>query len=108
MWYKRTIPMLLVLLMGLVAFAHEYVAHPIASKFREEITNWWRIVGGFAIFIGAYSLFHMHFTRMRRGQRGWAYSMFVFIGATGMLVLGLWNNGYGPLRDAPAGTRSRP
>jgi len=106
MWYKRTIPLIIVFGMGLVAFAHEYVPHPWASKFREEITTWWRIVGGFAIFIGAYSLLHMHFTRMRRRQKGWAYSGFVFFGAVAMIVLGLYNGGYGPLEDAPEGVKT--
>ncbi len=106
MWYKRTIPLMIVFGMGLLAFAHEYVPHPLASKFREEITTWWRIVAGFAIFIGAYSLLHMHFTRMRRRQKGWAYSGFVFFGAVAMIVLGLYNGGYGPLEDAPAGVKT--
>jgi len=93
MWYKRTIPLLLVLAFGLAGFGHDYVPHPASNAFREEVTTGFVIIGGFALFIGAYSLFHMHISRIRRKQPGWAYSIFVFLGAALMVCLGLWNDG---------------
>jgi len=101
MWYKRTIPLILVFILGVLGFAQSYIAHPFSETFLKTITDWWRIVGGFAIFIGTYSLLHMHVSRIRRRQSGWAYSAFVFAGAATMIVLGLWNDGIGPLREAP-------
>ena len=90
MWYKRTIPLMIVFGIGLLAFTQEYVPHPLSGSFREEMTTWIRIIGGFALFLGAYSLLHMHVSRIRRQQPGWAYSVFVFLGATGMIVVGAW------------------
>jgi len=101
MWYKRTIPLLIVLAIGLLAFVQEYVPHPWSGQFRERLTTWFRIIGGFALFIGVWSLIHMHVTRIRRRQAGWAYSVFVFLGAAGMIALGLWNEGAGPLTETP-------
>jgi len=101
MWYKRTIPLLMVFFIGLLGFAHNYVPHPLSVSFRERMTTWLRIIFGFALFIGAYSLLHMHVTRIRRRQAGWAYSAFVFLGAAAMIVAGLWNDGFGPL-ESPA------
>jgi len=89
-WYKRTIPLIIVFGIGLLAFAQEYVPHPFSGSFREEMTTWIRIIGGFALFIGAYSLLHMHVSRIRRRQPGWAYSVFVFLGAAGMIAVGAW------------------
>ena len=106
MWYKRTIPLLIVFTIGILAFAHQYIPHPAANAFREEMTTWFRIIGGFGLFIGAYSLLHMHVTRIRRKQPGWAYSVFVFLGAAGMIFLGLYNGGYGPFTDAPPGEQT--
>ena len=106
MWYKRTIPLVIVFVIGVLAFAHNYVPLRISNEFRQTMAEWFRIIGGFALFIGGYSLFHLHVTRIRRRQPGWAYSAFVFIGAVTMLVLGLWNDGYGPLRSAPPGTET--
>jgi len=102
-WYKRTIPLIMVFVIGLLAFAHEYVPHPFAGRFREEMTTWFRIIGGFGLFIGAYSLLHMHVTRIRRRQAGWGYSVFVFLGAAAMIFAGLYNDGLGPLAEAPKG-----
>ena len=104
MWYKRTIPLVIVFAIGVLAFVHSYVPLRIAEEFRKTMAEWFRIIGGFALFIGAYSLLHLHVTRIRRRQAGWGYSAFVFLGAVTMLALGLWNDGYGPLRSAPLGT----
>jgi hypothetical protein len=101
MWYKRTIPLMIVFGIGLLAFTQEYVPHPFSGVFREEMTTWMRIIGGFGLFIGAYSLLHMHVTRIRRRQAGWAYSVFVFLGAAGMILMGLYNEGLGPLLPEP-------
>ena len=101
MWYKRTIPLIIVFVVGVLAFVHNYIPLTVSDEFRETITTWIRIIGGFALFIGAYSLLHMHVTRIRRQQPGWGYSMFVFMGASGMIAVGLWNDGFGPLEAAP-------
>jgi len=101
MWYKRTIPLIIVFTIGLLAFAQEFIPHPLAGWFRERMTTWFRWIGGFAVFLGAYSLLHMHVTRIRRRMPGWAYSVFVFLGAAGMIVLGLYNGGAGPFQVAP-------
>ncbi|NQT89278.1 hypothetical protein HQ560_21095 [bacterium] len=103
MWYKRTLPLLVVFVIGLLAFVQEYIPHPISSAFREEFTSWLVIMGGFGLFISVYSLLHMHYSRIRRKQAGWAYSGFVFFGAITMILLGLYNSGYGPLAPAPKG-----
>jgi len=103
MWYKRTIPLLIVFTIGVLAFAHNYVPLRISDQFRERLSEWFRIIGGFALFLGAYSLLHMHVSRIRKQQPGWAYSVFVFVGAAGMIIVGLLNEGYGPLRSAPVG-----
>lgn len=96
---KATIPLILVFLMGVLGFSLQYTSHPVSSTITEEITNGFRVIGGFGLFIGAYSLLHMHITRIRRRLEGWGYSMFVFIGAAFMIVMGLYNGGHGPLTD---------
>ena len=97
MWYRLRIPLILCFVMGALAFGQEFVPHWGAAWFREQITTWFRIMGGFAMFIGAYSLLHMHVARIRRQQAGWGYSAFVFLGAAAMIVFGLYNGGDGPL-----------
>lgn len=100
MIFKRaTIPLIMVFAMGLLGFALQYIPHPDSGKITDEIASWFKIIGGFGMFIGAYSLLHMHITRIRRKVAGWGYSIFVFIGAAFMIVVGLTNSGYGPMKD---------
>lgn len=106
MWYKRTIPLILVFATGLAAFVQEFVPAPWAGRFRGNITLWFQIISSFALFIGLYSLLHMHWTRIRRQTPGWAYSIFVFLSAGGMIAVGLYNEGAGPLVDVAQGTRT--
>lgn len=89
MWYRLRVPLILCFVMGLLAFGQEFIPHPWSAAFRQEMTTWFRIMGGFAMFIGLYSLLHMHYTRIRRKTRGWAYSGFVFLGAFAMIVSGI-------------------
>ena len=104
MIYKQLIPLILVALLGLAAFVQEFVPHPYSAAFRDTMMDWFRIASGFALFIGAYSLLHMHIARIRRKMPGWGYSTFVFVGAAGMIVLGLFNDGLGPLAPEPQDT----
>jgi hypothetical protein len=87
MIFKRTIPLLIVFGIGVLAFVQDYVPHPWSTAFRDEMTTWTMVIGGFAMFLGLYSLSHMHVTRIRRQMPGWGYSIFVFIGAIGMNML---------------------
>ncbi len=102
MFFKKpTLPLIIVFAIGLMAFVQEFIPHPWSGKFREEVTSGFRIIGGFGIFIGAYSLLHMHISRIRRKVPGFGYSIFVFIGAGAMIVAGMYNGGLGPLGSKP-------
>ena len=66
MWYRLRIPLFICLAFGILGFVQEFVAAPWAEDTVLEVTTWLRIIGGFAMFIGAYSLLHMHTSRIRR------------------------------------------
>jgi len=91
MLFKRTLPLIIVFVIGVLAFAHDYIPLPISEQFRDEMTNWVQIIMGFAMFLGIYSLAHMHLTRIRRQVPGWGYSIFVFLGAGFMIIAGVVN-----------------
>ena len=105
MIFKRaTIPLIIVFLLGLLAFVLQYIPHPSSNTVQEEINSWFKIIGGFGVILGTYSLIHLHATRIRRAVPGWGYSIFVFVGAAIMVGAGLYNAGGGPLaQDAPKG-----
>jgi hypothetical protein len=96
---RPTIPLIIVFILGVLAFVLQYTQHPTSNAVQEEINGWFEIIFGFGMFVGAYSLLHMHVARIRRKMPGWGYSVFVFLGAAFMIVVGLYNGGDGPFKD---------
>ena len=90
---KRTIPLIIAFVMGVLMAVQYYVPHKLSQNLLEVVSRWDRIIAGFAVFIGAYSLFHLHWTRVRRKVEGWGYSIFVFFGAAITIIFGLLNGG---------------
>jgi hypothetical protein len=105
MIFKRTLPLVIVFVLGLLAFVQDYVPHPWSGKLVDEITTWFKIIGGFAMFLGVYSLLHMHVARIGRKMPGWGYSMFVFIGAAFMIAAGIYSEVQGSSQSAGPSTQ---
>lgn len=90
---KRTIPLIIAFVMGVMMAGQYYVPGDASQDLLEVTTRWDRIVAGFAVFIGAYSLLHLHWSKIRDKVAGWGYSVFVFIGGAGTVACGLYNGG---------------
>ena len=90
---KRTIPLIIAFVMGVLMAVQYYVPHKLSQNLLEVVSRWDRIIAGFAVFIGAYSLFHLHWARIRRKVEGWGYRIFVFFGAAITIIFGLLNGG---------------
>ena len=101
---RRTIPLAICFVMGILIAFQYYVPNQHSSNFLELMTRWDKIIAGFAVFIGAYSLFHLHYSRIKFKTAGWGYSIFVFIGAGIMLFFGLYNEGEGFLANKQEGS----
>ncbi len=103
-FFKRTIPMIIAFVMGLLMAFQYYVPHESSQDLLKVVTRWGMIISGFAMFIGAYSLFHMHWNRIRQKVAGWSYSIFVFFGAGITIIFGLINGGEFFWNDKQTGT----
>ena len=101
---RRTVPLAICFVMGIMTAFQYFVPHQLSRDFLELMTRWDKIIAGFAVFIGAYSLFHLHYSRIRFKVAGWGYSIFVFIGAIVTLGFGLYNGGDGFWVDKNEGT----
>lgn len=100
---RRTVPLAICFIMGVMMAFQYFVPHKLSLNFLELMTRWDKIIAGFAVFIGAYSLFHLHYSRIRYKVAGWGYSIFVFVGASIMLFFGLYNGGEGFWMDKNEG-----
>jgi len=103
-FFKRTIPMIIAFVMGLLMAFQYYVPHESSQDLLKVVIRWGMIISGFAMFIGAYSLFHMHWNRIRQKVAGWGYSIFVFFGAGITIIFGLINGGEFFWNDKQTGT----
>lgn len=103
-FFKRTIPMSIAFIMGILMAFQYYVPHEASQNLLKVVTRWGMIISGFAMFIGAYSLFHLHRNRIKQKVSGWGYSIFVFFGAGIAIVFGLYNGGEFFWSNKQAGT----
>lgn len=101
---RRGVPLGIAFLMGVLMAFQYYVPHEHSKAFLELMTRWDKIIAGFAVFIGAYSLFHLHYTKIKRRVAGWGYSFFVFVGAFVTIAFGLYNGGEAFWHDKKEGT----
>lgn len=94
---KRTLPLTIAFVMGIVAISIYYIPHQSAVDLNDLFSKWDRIIAAFAAFLGIYSLLYLHAGRLKRRQAGWGYSAFVYLGFVIMLAAAMYNRGAGPL-----------
>jgi hypothetical protein len=89
MLLKRTIPVAIAFVIGLWFALQYYVPTSFSGQTLTWASNWVKILLGFAYILGLYSLVHVHWLKIKRGQPGYGYSVLVYAGLIGTLVVGL-------------------
>jgi hypothetical protein len=90
---RRQVPLLITMITGLIFAAQYYVPHPASEQLLTSVTKWLQIIGGFALVLGITSLFHLHAAKIRRQEPGWGYSLVLYGGIVGTVLIGMWNGG---------------
>ena len=73
---KRTVPLLIVIILGLLFAAHVFIPHKISQNFYYEwYMPWIKVVGPFAIVLGVGSLLMVHTNKIKRKTPNWGYSL---------------------------------
>ena len=65
-FFKRTLPLIICFLMGVLLIIQYFVPHHYSEAFLTEVNDWEIIIFGFAMFLGIYSLFHFHLNKVKR------------------------------------------
>lgn len=86
---RRTLPLIICLVMGIVMMVQFFVPHPISVGFYDLTTKWIRIVSAFALVLGVGSLIIYHIDRLQRKRPGWAYSLVTLVALVVTAVIGL-------------------
>ncbi len=89
---KRTIPLLIVIILGFTFVAHVFIPHKISQDFYFEwYLVWTKAMSPFLVLLGVMSLFMIHGTKIQRKAHNWQYSVFVFVGLIGTAAAGfIW------------------
>ena len=69
MFLKRTLPLLIVFLLGLVMMIQYFIPHPISQSFKIGAEEWIRIISAFALVLGLASFFHVHIRKIMRKNK---------------------------------------
>lgn len=90
---KRQLPLAITFVMG-VAFALQYyIPHPVSEEAITKVSDWMKIISGFALVLGIASVFHVHAVKIRRQAPGWGYSGVLFAAIVVTMAVGFWSGG---------------
>jgi hypothetical protein len=94
-FWRRSLPVLITFVLGITFALQYYVPHPASEALLTEVSVWNQIIAGFAILLGAASLLHSHYVKIKRQEAGWGYSAVMFLSMFIMLGAGIWSGGKG-------------
>ena len=93
LFLRRTLPLALTFLLGVAAAMQYYIPHPISEAALTQISEWLRIILGFAMILGIASLCQVHYAKIRARIAGWGYSLVVYLSMLATVAVGLWAGG---------------
>ncbi|MBN2362547.1 hypothetical protein JXL83_00270 [candidate division WOR-3 bacterium] len=93
MFLKRTLPLLIVFLLGLAMMIQFFIPHPISQQFYDSMADWVRISGAFALILGLASFFYVHSRKLARKNKDSFFSGVAMFCLIGMAVIGIFGRG---------------
>ncbi|MDQ7778706.1 MAG: hypothetical protein RDV41_03220 [Planctomycetota bacterium] len=88
MFFKRTLPLTICFVMGVLFAAQYFVPHPWSEDLLTLSQEWTIVVGAFAAFLGYYSIVRVHAIKVKRHIPGWGFSVVALASFAVMFVLG--------------------
>ena len=92
-FWKKTLPLSIAFILGWIGILGDYIPHQTSEELTKSIMKGLIIVFAIVAFLGLYSLLQMHWSKIKRKNAGWGYSLLVYIGFFVMLFFGLYNQG---------------
>ena len=85
---KKHFPIAVAFVMGVVMFFTFFIPTRWSSNLIEDISIWNRVIAGFTLLLGIYSLLNHHYHKLRRKVEGWGFSVVVYVGFFAMALAG--------------------
>ena len=99
---RRTAPLVLAFVVGILGIGVFYVPHETAQDLEKNLSLWLRIVFAFSFFLGLVSLMNLHWSRIQQRGGGWGYSLVVYVSFGIMFLFVVYNDGDGPFAPQAA------
>jgi len=86
---KRTIPLTVGFLSGLVVVAKYFIDNKELAAWGTTVVSWRALVAAFALGVGTVNLLQTHLGRIARRQKGWDSSVLLVASLVGFTLLGI-------------------
>lgn len=93
MFLKRTLPLLIVFVLGIAMMIQYFIPHPVSVSFYDGITDWIIIIGAFAIVLGLASFFHVHTRKIMRKTKDSIFSIIAIASLIIIALVGIFGKG---------------
>jgi len=92
---KRQLPLMIAFIFGIIGIVIGYVPHQSFENMYTELVGWDRLLAAFALLLGMYSLLRMHYKRIERKDKGFGFSIVLWVGFLVTFIIGMYNEGNG-------------
>ncbi len=90
------IPILLGFIAGMFFVVRYFMPHQVIQGTYEEMMVWLRVVASFSIVLGIASLMQRHWSKVRKRQQDWQYSIVTLVSFVAVCIIGLvWGKDQG-------------
>ena len=97
--FKRTIPVLITAIVGLLMVLDSYLRVPVIHSSATELRAWVPIITSFAVITGSLNLIGVHWRTVSRKTAGRHYSVIFLVFLVATVVVGLSQGTTAPLYD---------
>lgn len=88
---RQQIPLIVIFVLGVFMALQYFVPHQSSEFVYEYALDWVIIIGVFAMALGLWSMFVVHYSKIQKKAPGWGFSVIAVLGLLYMLIVGsIW------------------
>lgn len=87
---KRTLPLLICLILGVAMIVQFFIPHPVSIAFNSMLLQWVIVLTAFAMVLAIGNLILHHATRIKRRTDGWFYSLVTLVAMAVVAGIGVF------------------
>ncbi len=77
---KKQIPLAITFITGVIIVVTFFIPHSPFGRLQQDALTWYSVIFGFTMLLGVDSLVKFHYTKLRRREKGWWFSIIFYCG----------------------------